>query len=89
MCKRVTVQGPTVDHLSGITYNIKWTKRIERSHSGELEKKCPDRNGTIGLCAFLCFSDSECSNGELCCTNGCGGRDCTPPLIAYETHIIC
>ena len=39
----------------------------------------------IGICVELCSADDDCSEGEKCCSNGCG-HVCTraipgPPLI--------
>jgi len=30
----------------------------------------------IGICAFMCASDSQCGEGLQCCVNGCGGTNC-------------
>ena len=26
----------------------------------------------LGACVEACSSDSECTNGQMCCSNGCG-----------------
>ena len=36
---------------------------------------CPNASGLIGTCDEQCSSDDECSDGQLCCSNGCG-HDC-------------
>uniref|UniRef100_A0A3Q2D0I0 WAP domain-containing protein n=1 Tax=Cyprinodon variegatus TaxID=28743 RepID=A0A3Q2D0I0_CYPVA len=33
---------------------------------------CPNTDGRIGPCVELCFSDSDCPTGKICCSNGCG-----------------
>ena len=35
--------------------------------------------GTSGTCAVECTDNSECNNGQLCCSNGCG-RVCVGPV---------
>ncbi|MED6240039.1 hypothetical protein ATANTOWER_015154 [Ataeniobius toweri] len=36
------------------------------------QPRCPDPAGKIGVCAELCYSDSDCPYGQKCCFNGCG-----------------
>jgi len=41
---------------------------------------CPNVEAeTLGACVISCRSDEECSgtDGQLCCSTGCGGRVCT------------
>ena len=33
---------------------------------------CPDVTNLSGTCDERCSSDDECSDGQLCCSNGCG-----------------
>ncbi|XP_055344482.1 WAP four-disulfide core domain protein 2-like [Paramacrobiotus metropolitanus] len=41
--------------------------------------RCPPPSG-VGLCAFMCQSDNDCSSGQKCCRNGCGGTNCMTPV---------
>jgi len=47
---------------------------------------CPDAAGACppaegpGICVELCSSNDDCSNGQLCCSNGCG-HVCTDPAL--------
>ena len=41
---------------------------------------CPNTSGLIGTCDEKCSSDDGCSNGQLCCSNGCG-HDCMDPVM--------
>ena len=45
---------------------------------------CPNvQPGSVGICLQNCSSDSDCTNGQKCCSNGCG-RACTQPtLVSY------
>ena len=45
---------------------------------------CPNvQPGSVGICLQNCSSDSDCTNGQKCCSNGCG-RACTQPtLVPY------
>ena len=45
---------------------------------------CPNvEPGSAGICIHGCSSDSDCTNGQKCCSNGCG-RTCTQPdLVPY------
>lgn len=37
------------------------------------DRQCPELSeGQIGTCVEMCISDFDCSEGELCCSNGCG-----------------
>ena len=42
--------------------------------------KCPNTTGLFGTCDEKCSGDDECSNGQLCCSNGCG-HDCMDPVV--------
>ena len=41
---------------------------------------CPNTSGLIGTCDEKCSSDDGCSNGQLCCSNGCG-HECMDPVL--------
>ena len=41
---------------------------------------CPNVTGRVGACEDRCFDDDECSDGQLCCSNGCG-HDCMDPVL--------
>ena len=38
----------------------------------------PASNNTLGTCNEACSGDSDCSDGQLCCSNGCG-HECMSP----------
>ena len=40
---------------------------------------CPAAEG-IGACIVACSDNSNCANGQLCCSNGCGYQ-CMTPVI--------
>ncbi|CAG0889724.1 unnamed protein product [Darwinula stevensoni] len=51
-----------------------------------------------GLCVELCSSDADCSEGLLCCSNGCGHQCMAPQLTCSDVecpedcvmgHVIC
>ncbi|XP_050951548.1 perlwapin-like isoform X2 [Labeo rohita] len=45
---------------------------------------CPrNKPDVVGLCAEMCFHDSDCPNNEKCCSNGCG-HQCIPPYRAEK-----
>ena len=41
---------------------------------------CPNTTGLLGTCVIKCSNDDECSDGQLCCSNGCG-RECLDPVL--------
>ena len=41
---------------------------------------CPNTTGLLGTCVIKCSNDDECSDGQLCCSNGCG-RVCLDPVL--------
>ncbi|XP_030590345.1 keratin-associated protein 5-1-like [Archocentrus centrarchus] len=43
---------------------------------------CPRRCLDFGNCAESCSCDSDCSDHEKCCSNGCG-HECMPAVIEY------
>ena len=42
--------------------------------------KCPNTTGLFGTCEERCSGDDECSDGQLCCSNGCG-HACMDPVV--------
>jgi len=45
----------------------------------DITVECPSpQPGTFGSCDEACNSDSDCSDGQLCCSNGCGHRCMSP-----------
>ena len=51
---------------------------------------CPDATGLIGTCDEQCSSDDGCSNGQLCCSNGCGHACMDPTIncaVSYVPHL--
>ncbi|XP_065920033.1 kielin/chordin-like protein [Dysidea avara] len=42
---------------------------------------CPDSTGLIGTCDVHCTDDSNCTMGQLCCSNGCGYA-CMDPVLS-------
>jgi len=42
---------------------------------------CPDTTGQIGTCDVRCTDDSNCTMGQLCCSNGCGYA-CIEPVLS-------
>ena len=38
---------------------------------------------TLGACVEACNSDSDCTNGQMCCSNGCGGHECMTPVVDH------
>jgi len=46
--------------------------------------RCPvpimNEDPLAGVCADLCTVGTRCSNGQICCRNGCGGTSCTDPI---------
>ncbi|XP_073699636.1 uncharacterized protein [Garra rufa] len=48
---------------------------------------CPrNKLDVLGLCAEMCFRDSDCPNNEKCCSNGCG-HQCVPPYRAEKPGV--
>ena len=42
---------------------------------------CPEVDpNSFGICPEDCSNDSDCTNGQLCCSNGCG-HVCMEPAI--------
>ena len=41
---------------------------------------CPNITGTPGICVDQCSDDDDCSDGQLCCSNGCG-HVCLDPVL--------
>ena len=41
--------------------------------------ECPAPGEGFGACIELCTSNSNCTGGQLCCSNGCG-RQCMSPV---------
>ncbi|XP_046335422.2 WAP four-disulfide core domain protein 5-like [Haliotis rufescens] len=52
---------------------------------------CPPSSGLAGACVFIqginCISDSECSDGKVCCSEGCGSV-CKVPIPNAKREII-
>ena len=53
---------------------------------------CPNSTGLIGSCVESCSQNTSCSDGQLCCSNGCGhtcvnGVTVTPSCRAVRTQI--
>ena len=43
--------------------------------------ECPSPDtGTFGSCLESCTLHSDCSDGQLCCSNGCG-HQCMSPVV--------
>jgi len=42
---------------------------------------CPDPSDAVGTCVNLCNNDSDCSGGQMCCSNGCG-QICLEPVLS-------
>ena len=42
---------------------------------------CPNTTGLLGICVNKCSDDDECSDGQLCCSNDCGGSQCLDPVL--------
>ena len=42
--------------------------------------ECPAPGDGFGTCVEACSSDSNCTNGQLCCSNGCG-HECMTPVV--------
>ena len=44
-------------------------------------------------CQEACLIDSDCADGELCCTNSCGGHTCyrskSGPNTSSKSHSVC
>ena len=55
---------------------------------------CPNVTNLGGTCDERCSSDDGCSNGQLCCSNGCG-HACMDPVVdcavsnGYSYSYIC
>ena len=44
--------------------------------------RCPVMGGDgFGACVISCSSDSDCTGGRLCCSNGCGQTCITPVTV--------
>ena len=39
---------------------------------------CPDPGTGFGTCITSCTDNSNCTNGQICCSNGCGYQCMTP-----------
>lgn len=48
----------------------------------------PVEEGVAGMCVQTCDSDSECNEGEKCCSNGCGHTCTTPVPIPYVAPLL-
>ena len=44
-----------------------------------IECPAPREDFEFGACIEACSSDSDCSDRQLCCVNGCD-RECMPPV---------
>ena len=46
---------------------------------------CPNvQPGPSDPCPPRCTSNQDCTGGQMCCSNACGGRDCVDPdLVPY------
>ena len=40
--------------------------------------ECPASGESNGACFEACSSNSDCSDGQLCCSNGCGHQCMSP-----------
>ncbi|XP_046546850.1 WAP four-disulfide core domain protein 3-like [Haliotis rubra] len=51
---------------------------------------CPAPSGMISICLFVpgvnCIQDSECSDGKLCCSEGCG-KECKDPVTHGKREV--
>ena len=55
------------------------------------DPRCPPPTG-FGLCVQGCSSNTDCTNGQICCSNGCGTSCYTPtgtPTTASPTDPRC
>ena len=52
--------------------------------------ECPDPATSIfgGACVEACSSDSDCSDGQLCCSNGCGHECMSPDPCAVSVIVM-
>ena len=42
-----------------------------------VKKQCPDNSGLISICSISadsCLDDTQCSQGQMCCSSGCGKK---------------
>ena len=49
--------------------------------------ECPSTKSGAGMCAELCYYDSDCPNNEKCCSNGCG-HQCMDPFAGIYVIIL-
>ena len=50
--------------------------------------RCPLVDDNVaGTCEERCTNDSDCSGGEVCCSNGCG-HVCMPPLSTCQAVLL-
>merc|ERR1719336_898715 len=81
-----------VKRTSEPLFDLDNVKKTMEAKLNDLEKKaeavffsnlvCPMVDaGKVGHCGMLCSGDSECGDGELCCSNGCG-FDCVKAVAA-------
>ncbi|KAK7089443.1 hypothetical protein V1264_025131 [Littorina saxatilis] len=58
------------------------------SAAGERAGTCPASSGMAGICVFdpnvNCLRDTECAQGEKCCSEGCG-KVCKKAVAATPT----
>lgn len=47
---------------------------------------CPNVSDTLGICVSECSGNSECEDGQICCSNGCG-QTCIDG-IEVSTHTL-
>ena len=45
--------------------------------------------GGFGICISDCAGDSDCTGGDLCCQNECGGQVCSAPCPVLTCPVQC
>ena len=48
---------------------------------------CPPHEG-FGACIETCTDNSDCTNGQICCSNGCGQQCMTPVVDPCAVSVI-
>jgi len=66
---------------------------LQKNHQWGSEVDSLDKFSYPKSCQEACLIDSDCAEGELCCTNSCGGHTCyrskSGPNSSQKSHSVC
>ena len=70
-------------------YSSRYVHQIQLCYALHITTVCPPvSNNTLGTCNEACSSDGDCSNGQLCCSNGCGHVCMSPDPCAVSVIVM-